>query len=813
MSIDLGRSGLIGEVVPLLPLRGVIVFPCMTVPLEVGRDRSIAALEDAMINNRLVMLASQKQARLNEPAPTDIFAVGTLSEIRQLAKYPDGTIRVLVEGVERARILEYVQTDPFYKVKVEDLSVSERMTKELEALMRSVLSYFESYIRLGKKIPAEILASVQIVEDPGRLADDIAAHLPLRPEDKQSILEAASPKVRLERLCGILLKEIEILELERKINTRVRKQMERTQKEYYLREQMKAIQRELGERDEKQSEAEEYRDKIKDKDLPDEVEEKAMRELDRLEKMPPMAAEAVVVRTYIDWLLALPWTSETKDRLDIEEAAKILDEDHYGLEKVKERILEFLAVRQLTSEPKGPILCFVGPPGVGKTSLGKSIARALGRKFVRFSLGGIRDEAEIRGHRRTYVGALPGRIIQAMRQAGSKNPVILLDEIDKMSSDFRGDPASALLEVLDPEQNVAFSDHYIEVPYDLSDVMFITTANLLYSIPRPLLDRMETITIPGYTEEEKIQIGKGFLVPKQRKENGLNEYDVTISDHALKAVIRNHTREAGVRGLERGISSILRKIAREVVTKDLSEFETTVDEDDVLRYLGVPKYRYGVVESQDRVGVATGLAVTEAGGDVLAIEVSVMTGTGKLMLTGKLGDVMKESAQAAFTYIRARAEDLNINPGFYQNCDVHVHVPEGAIPKDGPSAGTAMGVALASALTRCPVRCDVAMTGEITLRGRVLAVGGVKEKVLAAHRAGVFTVILPSENRNDIEEIPENVLDNVQTLFVEHMDEVLEFALRKDSMDYEIPGTQDITGIPPVTPGDETAVGNELYCG
>ncbi|HHX26196.1 MAG TPA: AAA family ATPase, partial [Firmicutes bacterium] len=481
MSQDLDRPGSVREAVPLLPLRGVIVFPCMTVPLEVGRDRSVAAVEEAMIGNRLVMLASQKQARLNEPAPADIFTVGTLSEIRQMAKYPDGTIRVLVEGIERAKILEYSQAEPFYKVRIQDLASPERMTKELEALMRSVLTYFESYVRLGKKIPAEILSSVQTVQDPGRLADDIAAHLPLRPEDKQSVLEAISAKARLERLCGILLKEIEILELERKINTRVRKQMERTQKEYYLREQMKAIQKELGERDERQSETEEYRQRIKDKDLPDEVEEKALRELERLEKMPPMAAEAVVVRTYIDWLLALPWTSGTQDRLDLKEAARILDEDHYGLEKVKERILEFLAVRRLTSQPKGPILCFVGPPGVGKTSLGKSIARALGRKFVRFSLGGVRDEAEIRGHRRTYVGALPGRIIQAMRQAGSKNPVILLDEVDKMSSDFRGDPASALLEVLDPEQNVAFSDHYIEVPYDLSDVMFITTANLLYS--------------------------------------------------------------------------------------------------------------------------------------------------------------------------------------------------------------------------------------------------------------------------------------------------------------------------------------------
>jgi ATP-dependent Lon protease len=694
MPRDSRRPEAVREGVPLLPLRGVIVFPCMTVPLEVGRDRSVAAVEEAMIGNRLVMLASQKQARLNEPTPADIFSIGTLAEIRQMARYPDGTIRVLVEGLERARILEYTQAEPFYKVRVEDLRPFEPMTKELEALMRAALTYFESYVRLGKKVPAEILSSIQAVQDPGRLADDIAAHLPLRPEDKQSVLEAVSVTLRLERLCAILLKEIEILELERKINTRVRKQMERTQKEYYLREQMKAIQKELGERDERQSEAEEYLQKIKEKGLPDEAEEKAIREVERLEKMPPMAAEAVVVRTYIDWLLALPWSSRTEDRLDLPEAARILDEDHYGLEKVKERILEFLAVRRLTSRPKGPILCFVGPPGVGKTSLGKSIARALGREFVRFSLGGVRDEAEIRGHRRTYVGALPGRIIQAMRQASSKNPVILLDEVDKMSSDFRGDPASALLEVLDPEQNATFSDHYIEVPYDLSDVMFITTANLLYSIPRPLLDRMEIINIPGYTEEEKIIIARDFLVPKQKKENGLDEYNVSITDDALRAIIRNYTREAGVRGLERGISSILRKIARKVVSENLEDFEIIVDENDVLEYLGVPKYRYGVAESQDRVGVATGLAVTEAGGDILAIEVSVMKGTGKLTLTGKLGDVMKESAQAAFTYIRSRAVDLDIDPEFYQNYDVHVHVPEGAIPKDGPSAGIAMAIFL-----------------------------------------------------------------------------------------------------------------------
>ncbi|MGE5588519.1 MAG: endopeptidase La [Clostridia bacterium] len=769
------------DLVPLLPLRGVIVFPYMTVPLDVGRDRSVAALEDAMMNERLILLAAQKQAKVNEPAPKEIHEVGTISEVKQLARYPDGTIRVLVDGIQRARIVEYVQVDPFYKVRVEPLEVSERMTKETEALMRSVLGYFESYVRVGKKIPTEVLTSVQAIEDPGRLADDIAAHLPLRTEDKQRVLEAASPKLRLERLCAILLKEMEILELEKKINSRVRKQMEKTQKEYYLREQMKAIQKELGERDDRSQEGEEYREKIAAAKLPKEVEERALREVERLEKMPPMAAEAVVVRTYLDWLLTLPWTYKTQDRLDIEAAAKVLDEDHYGLEKVKERILEFLAVRQLTTKLKGPILCLVGPPGVGKTSLGKSIARALDRKFVRFSLGGVRDEAEIRGHRRTYVGALPGKIIQAMRQAGSKNPVILLDEVDKMSYDFRGDPSSALLEVLDPEQNVAFGDHYIEIPFDLSDVMFITTANVLHAIPRALADRMEIISIPGYTEEEKVQIGLHFLVPKQVRENGLGQYDIEFTEGAIRTIIRQYTREAGVRGLEREVSSILRKIAKRVV-KESAGAETprvVVDSADIEGYLGIPQYRYGVAESEDRVGVATGLAVTEVGGDILAIEVSVMKGTGKLTLTGKLGDVMKESAQAGFTYIRSRADELGIDPNFYQDRDVHIHVPEGAIPKDGPSAGIAMATALASALSGRPVRCDIAMTGEITLRGRVLPVGGVKEKVVAAHRAGVLTVVLPGENRKDVEEIAKSVLEGMKLVFVDHMDEVLEVALQR----------------------------------
>ncbi|MDI7247351.1 MAG: endopeptidase La [Bacillota bacterium] len=808
------------DLVPLLPLRGVIVFPYMTVPLDVGRDRSVAALEDAMMNDRLILLAAQKQAKVNEPAPKEIHEVGTISEVKQLARYPDGTIRVLVEGVQRARIAEYIQADPFYKVRVEPMEVSERMTKETEALMRSVLGYFESYVRIGKKIPPEILSSVQTIDDPGRLADDIAAHLPLRTEDKQKVLEAASPRQRLESLCAILLKEMDILELEKKINSRVRKQMERTQKEYYLREQMKAIQKELGERDDRSQEGEEYREKIAGASLPKEVEERALREVERLEKMPPMAAEAVVVRTYLDWLLALPWTYRTQDRVDVEAAARVLNEDHYGLDKVKERILEFLAVRQLASKLKGPILCFVGPPGVGKTSLGKSIARALDRKFVRFSLGGVRDEAEIRGHRRTYVGALPGKIIQAMRQAGSKNPVILLDEVDKMSYDFRGDPSSALLEVLDPEQNVAFGDHYIEIPFDLSDVMFITTANVLHAIPRPLADRMEIIVIPGYTEEDKVQIGLHFLVVKQIRENGLEGHDIRFTEDAIRTIIRQYTREAGVRSLEREISSIMRKIAKKVVSRSASggvSSEVVVDASDIEGYLGIPQYRYGVAESEDRVGVATGLAVTEVGGDILAIEVSVMKGSGKLTLTGKLGDVMKESAQAGFTYIRSRADELGIDPNFYQDRDVHIHVPEGAIPKDGPSAGIAMATALASALSGHPVRCDVAMTGEITLRGRVLPVGGVKEKILAAHRAGIFTVVLPGENRKDTEDVPKNVLDSMKLVFVDHMDEVLDIALRRREELCEgerLADDDDERALPAIVhDGPPAPVANQIYYG
>ena len=763
------------KVLPLLPLRGILVFPNMVIHLDVGRERSINALEQAMVEDNKILLVSQKDAKVEEPTPDEMYVLGTIALVKQLIKLPGGTIRVLVEGLYRASIEKFVAMEPYFQVEVNELEDNEEKNSEIEALMRSVLYQFEQYIKVGKKVPPETLVNVSSIEDPGKLADIVASHLTLKMQQKQEILEAISPQKRLEKLGEILGKEMEILELEKKINQRVRKQMEQTQKEYYLREQMKAIQKELGERDEKMAEADEYRQKIEAIELPEEVEEKALKELDRLEKMPPAAAESVVIRNYLDWLLALPWDKQTEDRLDIERAEEILDEDHYGLKKVKERIIEFLAVRQLAEKLKGPILCLVGPPGVGKTSLARSVARALERNFVRISLGGVRDEAEIRGHRRTYVGAMPGRIIQAMRDAKSKNPVFLLDEIDKMSTDFRGDPSAAMLEVLDPEQNNKFSDHYIEVPFDLSNVLFITTANSYYNIPRPLLDRMETIYIPGYTEEEKLKIAEQYLVPKQLIENGLKEENLVFSENALRKVIQEYTREAGVRNLERQIAGICRKTAREVV-QDSSK-KITVNVQTVYKFLGVPVYRYGAAERADEVGVATGVAWTEAGGDVLSIEVTLMKGKGKLILTGKLGDVMQESAQAGLSYIRSRAKALNIPEDFYENTDIHIHIPEGAIPKDGPSAGITMAAAMISALSNTPVRKDVAMTGEITLRGRVLPVGGIKEKVLAAHRVGIKNIILSKDNKKDVSEIPSNVKRKHNFILVDNMDEVLTHAL------------------------------------
>lgn len=764
-----------GRELPILPLRGVLVFPYMVIHLDVGRPKSIKAIEEAMIQDKEIFLATQKEASTDEPDEDDIFKVGTIAEIKQILKLPGGTIRVLVEGLSRAKIIKYTAKEPYIKTQLEVYQEEEEKTPEIEALMRSVNYQFEQYVKLSKRIPPETVVAVITLEDAGRLADVIASHLSLKISEKQEMLEAIDLKSRLEKLYSLLSKELEVLELERKISSRVRKQMEKTQKEYYLREQLKAIQKELGEKDERGVEAEELRDKIEEANLPKGVKEKALKEVDRLEKMPPMVAEASVVRNYLDWLLELPWNNKTQDRLDINIAQDILDADHYGLKKAKERIIEFLAVRQLAKLSKGPIICFAGPPGVGKTSLAKSVARALERKFVRISLGGVRDEAEIRGHRRTYVGAMPGRIIQGIRNAGSINPVFLLDEIDKMSMDFRGDPSAALLEVLDPEQNNTFSDHYIEVPVDLSKVIFITTANNIFNIPRPLLDRMEVIRISGYTEEEKVNIASRFLFPKQRKEHGLSEENLNISDNTLLQIVRLYTREAGVRNLEREIASICRKVAKEVVEDPQKKIRITTQ--NLGKYLGISRFRYGTTEKDNEIGVATGLAWTEVGGDILQIEVSLLSGKGKLLLTGKLGEVMKESAQAGFSYVRSKAKDLNIEEDFHEKYDVHIHVPEGAIPKDGPSAGITMATALASALTKRKIRKDVAMTGEITLRGRVLPVGGIKEKVLAAHRAGSKIIILPKENEKDLEDIPQNIRRKLEFILVEYIDEVLEKAL------------------------------------
>jgi ATP-dependent Lon protease len=761
--------------IPLLPLRGILVFPYMIIHLDVGREKSINALEEAMVHDRFIMLATQKDAQNDAPNPEDIFTFGTVAEVKQLLKLPGGTIRVLVEGLHRAEIIKYTDFENFYQVEIKEFDEPETRTLEIEALTRTAIAQFEQWVKLSKKIPPETLVSVVVVEEPGRLTDLIASHLSLKIEDKQALLDAVNVKKRLEKLCDILGREMEILELEKKISGRVRKQMEKTQKEYYLREQLKAIQKELGEKDDRAAEVEEYRARLKEQEFPKEVTEKITKEIERLEKMPSMVAESAVIRTYLDCLLALPWTKETVDMLDINGAEKILDDDHYGLDKVKERILEYLSIRKLTETMKGPILCLVGPPGVGKTSLARSIAKAMDRKFVRVSLGGVRDEAEIRGHRRTYVGALPGRIIQGIRTAGSKNPVFLLDEIDKMSADFRGDPSAALLEVLDPEQNNTFSDHYVEVPYDLSRVLWIITANVMHTIPRPLLDRIEIINIPGYTEEEKVQIAKRYLVPKQVRDHGLTDKQIVFSENTLQKIIGDYTRESGVRGLERNIATLCRKVARQIVQEKRTSVKVTAQ--NLHTFLGAARYRHTQAERQPQVGVSTGLAWTEVGGDVLAIEVSVMKGKGKLLLTGQLGEVMRESAQAGFSYIRTRAQELGIDGNFQEDADIHIHLPEGGIPKDGPSAGISMATAVVSALTSRPVRSDVAMTGEITLRGRVLPVGGIKEKVLAAHRVGIKTIIMPKENKRDMDEIPVNVKRHLEFILVEHMDEVLKKAL------------------------------------
>lgn len=761
---------------PVLPLRDIIVFPHMVVPLFVGRQKSIKALEEAVAGKKTVFLVTQKDAKVNDPVAEDLYQVGTIGNVVQLLRLPDGTVKVLVEGKKRGRVVRHLgQTDCFW-AEIEEIEEHSERTSEIESLSGTINSTFENYVRLNKKIPPEMIMSVASIDEPTRLADTIIAHLGVKLEDKQNLLETFDPAERLEKVLGFMRSEIEILEVERRIRNRVKKQMEKTQKEYYLNEQMRAIQKELGEKDEFKNEIQELEEKIRQKKLSAEARDKVEKELKKLKMMSPMSAEATVVRNYIDWLLSLPWYEYTEDKLDIQEAERVLEEDHYGLEKVKERILEYLAVQSLVGEMRGPILCFVGPPGVGKTSLGKSIARSTGRKFVRVSLGGVRDEAEIRGHRRTYIGAMPGKIVQGMKKAGAGNPVFLLDEIDKMSTDFRGDPSAALMEVLDPEQNTAFNDHYLDVDYDLSKILFICTANNLERIPRPLQDRMEIIRIPGYTEWEKLHIAKKYLLKKQREANGLSEHNIDCPESALMTVIRSYTRESGVRNLEREIGALCRKVAVEIVKKDRNA-RIRITSKGLAKYLGPARYRINKAEQEDKIGVVTGLAWTDMGGELLATEVTVMPGKGKLTITGKIGDVMQESAQAAMSYVRSRADELGLEKDFYQQVDIHVHIPEGAIPKDGPSAGVTMATCLVSALTKIPVRHVVAMTGEITLRGRVLPIGGLKEKILAAHRGGIKEVIIPLENEKDLQDVPATILREVKIKTVEHMDDVLRQAL------------------------------------
>ena len=804
--------------VPLLPLRDVIIFPHMVVPLFVGREKSINALEECVNKKLDLFLVAQRQATTVSPGEKDIFTVGTLGTILQILRLPDNTVKVLIEGKKRARILDYQESDRIIEAEVEEIQDVVENSVELEALVRSLKATFENYVKLNKRIPPEMLMSVNTIDDPSRLADLVVAHLNLKLEDKQEILEIPDPGKRLEKLLQLMQGEIEILQVERRIRSRVKKQMERSQKEYYLNEQMQAIQKELGEKDEFKAELQAIEKQIRSKPMSKEGKEKATRELKKLKMMSPMSAEATVVRNYIDWLISLPWAEYTQDRNDIKLAEGVLEEDHYGLEEVKERILEYLAVRVLTNNTKGQILCFAGPPGVGKTSLAKSIARSLNKKFVRCSLGGVRDEAEIRGHRRTYVGALPGKIIQSLKKAGSSNPVFLLDEVDKMSMDFRGDPSSALLEVLDPEQNVAFGDHYLEVDYDLSKVMFVLTANSLHTIPKPLLDRMEVITISGYTEVEKFNIARKYLLSKQMEAHGLKEGDFTMDDETLYSLIRNYTREAGVRSLERTVATVCRKVAKKIVERRTAEqviaesTDTTkikgkgakaaaavaaaakevsvqhrtivITEVDLEDMLGPPKYTISKAEEKNEIGLTNGLAYTDAGGDMLQIEVTVVPGKGQVKITGKLGEVMQESAATAMSYVRSRAELLGLDKDFYQGIDIHLHVPEGAVPKDGPSAGITMATAITSALIKVPVKREVAMTGEITLRGRVLPIGGLKEKLLAAKIGNIKTVLIPKGNVPDMKKIPKEITKGMKIIPVEHADQVLRLAL-----DLETPET------------------------
>jgi ATP-dependent Lon protease len=764
------------QVIPVLPLRDIVVFPGMVAPLFVGREKSIQALEYSMSLEKDVFLLAQRQAKIDDPSEKELYSVGTVSTILQMLRLPDGTVKVLIEGRYRARARRYLPNKTFFLVEVEEVADLPATDSEREALVRTVKNTFENYQKVNKKIPQELVHTINGLDNPTRLVDALVPHLGIKLEQKQEVLELVKVGQRLEKLYEFMRGEIDILEIEQRIKGRVKKQMEKTQRDYYLNEQMRAIQKEMGEQDDFKNEIQELEKQIKRKRMSKEASVKVRHELKKLKMMSPMSAEATVVRNYIDWLIALPWFNKSRVKLDIDDAEKILHEDHYGLEKPKERILEYLAVQSLNKKIRGPILCFVGPPGVGKTSLAKSIARATGRNFIRLSLGGVRDEAEIRGHRRTYIGALPGKIVQSLRKAKSNNPVFCLDEVDKMSTDFRGDPSSALLEVLDPEQNFAFNDHYLDIDYDLSEVFFITTANTLYSIPAPLQDRMEIIRLAGYTEPEKLAIARQFLIKKQTEANGLKPENIEISDNAVLAIVRNYTREAGVRNLEREIASLCRKVAKEVVKKG-PETRVEINAASIAKYLGVSKFRYGETEEKDEVGITTGLAWTEFGGELLLTEVVLMPGKGKLIITGKLGDVMQESAQAALSYVRSRADRLGLPLNFYQKMDIHMHIPEGAIPKDGPSAGITIATSIVSALIKKAVRRKVAMTGEITLRGRVLPIGGLKEKLIAAQRGKVERVIIPKDNEKDLKDIPPKVLKTMEIIPVEHMDEVLKAAL------------------------------------
>jgi ATP-dependent Lon protease len=769
------------QVLPMLPLRDIVLFPHMVAPLFVGRAHSIGALNKAAENDNLIFLVCQKDSKTDVPQVTDLYSVGTVGKISQLLKLPDGTVKVLIEGVWRGQLLDLVSSEELFEARIEPLVEAIEDGSELEAIMRAVLTTFENYVGISKKVPAEVGTSISGIKDPSRLADTVAGHLQVPLVDRQDILEILDPCRRLEHILALLEQEIEILQVESRIRSRVKNQMERSQKEYYLNEQMRAIQKELGEQDEFKQELAEFEEQIEKKNMSEEGTEKARAELRKLKQMSPMSAEATVVRNYIEWLLCLPWDDKTEDRYDLPTAEEILDADHYGLKQVKERVLEYLAVQALVKEIKGPILCLVGPPGVGKTSLGRSIAKALQRKFVRISLGGVRDEAEIRGHRRTYIGAMPGKIIQGMKKAGVKNPVFMLDEIDKMSTDFRGDPSSALLEVLDPEQNSTFVDHFLDVEYDLSEALFVATANNLHSIPRPLHDRLEIIHIEGYSEEEKLHIAKQYLLDRQIKAHGLTKNQVHVSDRAIFEIIRRYTRESGVRDLERKIAALMRKLAKRVLLEEKRK-TFKIGEAQVHKHLGIQLYQHGVREQEDQVGVVTGLAWTEAGGELLVVEVTTLPGQGKLTVTGKLGEVMQESAQAALSYVRSRWQELGLEENFYSKLDIHIHVPEGAVPKDGPSAGITMATALASALTGRPVRKDVAMTGEVTLRGRVLPIGGLKEKLLAARRAGISQVLIPQENEKNLADISNVILKSLKIDLVSHMDQVIDFALLDKSV-------------------------------